>query len=1154
MADTPTKTPKDNAGANKKDSGSFGDQVTPTSPMSSKPSIPGEDPNAMAGGIGGDILPVSPTDSAPGKTGTESALKQAGGPDIQEGDTGSQKANKTANAAIDKLGSSGGGGEGAAGKMAGGGATSKATEVIDKFDNETPEEKAKREGSTANTALRTGGAVGGEVVGGEVGEEIGKKGGEELAKNDRWKKVLGVAAMPIVLVLTLVSMAVFMILYFIQNPFEAIVAVLTDSKLRDFGLDAAQAVAHDLLPAATQILINTGEVEYHGPNTAIAATPAVIPPGSTLERLSKIDWKKAQYQYLDKSGCGYKLKFTEVVNTEGKVRSIPKSVQNNRTGVTINLDDLVNQPAAAFCIQKQYPIFNMMARQPVTREINTYENTDVHLNYASKKDTEDFKKSKKEVDKYVYDKTLVRITPGKDTTINFEPYKPVLDIIRDAYAQAVKDYNLANPDDQIPYVDGKGDIPAGIDKMYTDMAAGTSPYDMVIKNYINIPTKQSGQSKVVTTGLANTLCPFVMGFLDLGEDPTKEESAQNARAAIESRLGSTERGAIKINTLADTRKADQLSNVESNSTITQNDKWANSTAYQLDVYNKLTGIGQNPEATSTRAYNAKQTTLYDTPAITQLKYGCVFAGSPNGILQDVSGTLLFNGYRSLKDEIVAQSEGVYSSPTDFGLQEIITSFVRTGSVTAVSGLEAGPDNYNRQAAGFRQLMNDYFLRIGGRFLTETEATQIAIESENTRRTEEKDNGIGYRLFAQDNIRSARSIIAQNTISPKTAMSAGTGLFKQLLNPLRSLADIHSSALYFGLGQNNRAFAANITGDKYLKIDTAGIPKQDFDIDMLSNATYIENIKANGTDAEKRKISHWDACFKKKIPTAQYFKTRTKLLTEINNKDLTDSIKDKYPGANAVQWFIFYPEWHRGVIQNANGDISPVRTDDPEGFFNKFNDCKEILQDAKDINSFPVKYRMYTYYNVMLDQLVSLSSDEDNQSIYAKSDTGAPNGGPIGAPDPDADTSGTPCPVEAGITEGEDVQTYGPGKVPANKIHICNVQAANVIDINVSLASQLNKLIKDARAAGINFGGGGFRSFDEQVNLYNAHCNSSGSCSPPTAVPGTSNHEKGLAIDFTVNDNSIDRGSPGFNWLVANAANYGLINLPSEPWHWSVTGG
>jgi LAS superfamily LD-carboxypeptidase LdcB len=63
------------------------------------------------------------------------------------------------------------------------------------------------------------------------------------------------------------------------------------------------------------------------------------------------------------------------------------------------------------------------------------------------------------------------------------------------------------------------------------------------------------------------------------------------------------------------------------------------------------------------------------------------------------------------------------------------------------------------------------------------------------------------------------------------------------------------------------------------------------------------------------------------------------------------------------------------------------------------------------------------------------------------------------------------------------------------------------------------------------------------------------CSPPTARPGASKHEQGLAIDFTWNGSTIQsRGSAAFQWLAAHAGGFGFVNLPSEPWHWSMGGG
>ena len=124
---------------------------------------------------------------------------------------------------------------------------------------------------------------------------------------------------------------------------------------------------------------------------------------------------------------------------------------------------------------------------------------------------------------------------------------------------------------------------------------------------------------------------------------------------------------------------------------------------------------------------------------------------------------------------------------------------------------------------------------------------------------------------------------------------------------------------------------------------------------------------------------------------------------------------------------------------------------------------------------------------------------------------------------------------------------------------------NVRGIKVArqIAQQVQALLAAAEADGIKLGGGGYRSSQQQVKLRKKHCGTShydiyekpsSQCSPPTATPGHSQHEKGLAIDFTHNGKTIhSRSSPAFQWLAKNAARFGLYNLPSEPWHWSVNG-
>jgi peptidoglycan hydrolase CwlO-like protein len=119
-----------------------------------------------------------------------------------------------------------------------------------------------------------------------------------------------------------------------------------------------------------------------------------------------------------------------------------------------------------------------------------------------------------------------------------------------------------------------------------------------------------------------------------------------------------------------------------------------------------------------------------------------------------------------------------------------------------------------------------------------------------------------------------------------------------------------------------------------------------------------------------------------------------------------------------------------------------------------------------------------------------------------------------------------------------------------------------IQVHQSIAGNIQALLSAAAADGIHFGGGGFRSPAGQIAVRRSNCGGSNyaiyhapasSCSPPTARPGSSMHERGLAIDFTQGGSTLTRGSSGFQWLKAHGGAYGMKNLPSEPWHWSTTG-
>jgi len=121
-----------------------------------------------------------------------------------------------------------------------------------------------------------------------------------------------------------------------------------------------------------------------------------------------------------------------------------------------------------------------------------------------------------------------------------------------------------------------------------------------------------------------------------------------------------------------------------------------------------------------------------------------------------------------------------------------------------------------------------------------------------------------------------------------------------------------------------------------------------------------------------------------------------------------------------------------------------------------------------------------------------------------------------------------------------------------------------ITVDSSIEATLGAMLTAAANDGVMLCGGGYRNPQEQVELRRANCGNtqyliyeapSSACSPPTARPGSSQHEQGLAIDFTCNGGGVISGhsSPCFVWLDAHASTYGFYNLPSEAWHWSTTG-
>lgn len=194
------------------------------------------------------------------------------------------------------------------------------------------------------------------------------------------------------------------------------------------------------------------------------------------------------------------------------------------------------------------------------------------------------------------------------------------------------------------------------------------------------------------------------------------------------------------------------------------------------------------------------------------------------------------------------------------------------------------------------------------------------------------------------------------------------------------------------------------------------------------------------------------------------------------------------------------------------------------------------------------YKKYAGYIFERTTLVNWARSYNNQSNFKGS-----TGGSVGTTTGDTtgikrgeDTAGRPCP--AGTTDKGAAKTFA-----GANIQLCDIGDDTVV--NQSAAKAYYDMKQAAAKDRITLYGGGFRSYEEQIRLRKAHCadwqnTPPGDCNPPTAKPGRSMHEEGLAVDFK---NSKTRGTPVFAWLNAHAGQYGIKNLPREPWHWSVSG-
>lgn len=162
-----------------------------------------------------------------------------------------------------------------------------------------------------------------------------------------------------------------------------------------------------------------------------------------------------------------------------------------------------------------------------------------------------------------------------------------------------------------------------------------------------------------------------------------------------------------------------------------------------------------------------------------------------------------------------------------------------------------------------------------------------------------------------------------------------------------------------------------------------------------------------------------------------------------------------------------------------------------------------------------------------------------------------------------DTSNQKCPQISGeIKDGGVADGYNRGKLVKIRLCLVKTTAGGWVDVNSQIAEASYNMFQSAKKDGLILGAGGYRTMDEQIACGKSNgCQgwpnwtSSKQCSTPTAPPGYSNHQMGLALDVTYKGTcKFSKGSEAFIWLNANAGKFGLKNFAPEPWHWSVNGG
>ncbi|NYI59544.1 M15 family metallopeptidase [Cellulomonas soli] len=125
----------------------------------------------------------------------------------------------------------------------------------------------------------------------------------------------------------------------------------------------------------------------------------------------------------------------------------------------------------------------------------------------------------------------------------------------------------------------------------------------------------------------------------------------------------------------------------------------------------------------------------------------------------------------------------------------------------------------------------------------------------------------------------------------------------------------------------------------------------------------------------------------------------------------------------------------------------------------------------------------------------------------------------------------------------ELAAYGNGQIPASALAQVGTTGHRLW---APAAEKLTQLISDAAADGVTVGiTDSYRSYDAQVDL--AERKGLYKNGGLAAVPGTSDHGWGMAVDLSLDDKAQV-------WMREHGDEYGFVeDTPREPWHWGYHG-